>query len=174
MGAQKMLTDDNRKLVFVPTLLNYHAPKVSELTGAGVIDLSCKISLDGFSLGATGDDEIDDAAYCGSSNSKAPGRTNYEAMMNAYRYKTETDDVVHTTFTRKGIPGFLVERIGQIADGEKASEIPFKATDNVRVFEVLTGTPRVLSPTKASYEKTGLPFFVQDRVDERAVVAAGV
>lgn len=171
--GQKMLTDDNRKLVYVPTLANYHAPKVSELNAVGIVDLSCRISLDGFTLGATGDDEIDDPAYCGSSNAKAPGRTNYEAMMNAYRYKDEADDVVYTTFTRKNIAGYLVERIGQIEDGEKAHEIPFKATDNVRVFEILTGTPRVLSPSKASYEKTGLPFFVQEKVDERAVVAAG-
>lgn len=169
---QRMLTDDNRRLVFVPDLGDYHKPTVTELNGAGVVDLSCRISLDGFTLGATGDDEIDDPAYCGSSNSKAPGRTNYEAMVNAYRYKDEADDLVYTTFTRKNIPGYLVERIGQIEEGQKAHETPFKATDKVRVFQVLTGTPRVLSPTKASYEKTGLPFFVQDNVDERAVVTA--
>lgn len=169
--AQKMLTDDNRKLVFVTTLASYHGPKITELNGVGVLDLSCKISLDGFSLGATGDDEIDDPSYCGSSNSKAPGRTNYEAFMNAYRYKDTVDDIVNTTLSRKNIHGYLVERIGQIADGEKAHEIPFKAGDKVRVFEILTGTPRTLSPTKASYEKRGIPFFVQENVDEDAVVA---
>lgn len=171
--AQKMLTDANRKLVYVPTLADYHAPKVSELAGENILDLSCLITLDGYQLGATGNAEINDPALCASSNTSAPGLPTYEAMTNFFRWKDTADDKAWTTFTDSGIGGYLVERIGQIEDGEKAHEVPFKAGDEVRVFEVLSGTPRVLSPQTASYEKFGLQWYPQEQIDERAVVAAG-
>lgn len=172
MAGQKMLTDANRRLVFVPTLADYHAPAATELNGVGALDLSCLMTADGFALGATGDDEISDPAWCASSNSKVPGRTNYEAMANMFRWKDVLDDKAWTTFTKKGLGGYLVQRIGQIEDGEKAHEVPFKAGDEVQVYEIITGTPRILSPASAGYEKFGQPFSVQDNVDERAVVAA--
>lgn len=174
MAGQKMLTDANRRLIFVPTLADYHAPKVSELTGVGVLELSCNITAANFALGSTGDDSINDPALCTSSNSSTPGRTNYEASTDAFRWKDVLDDKVWTTITSKGIHGYLVQRIGQIEDGEKAHEVAFKATDEVQVYEVLSGTPRILSPATAGYEKVGITWFVQDQVDERAVVAAGV
>ena len=171
--GQKMLTDANRRLVFVPTLADYHAPKVSELTGVGVIELSCNITAANFALGATGDDAISDPALCASSNSTVPGRTNYEASVDAFRWKDKLDDKVWTTFTAKGLGGYLVQRIGQIEEGEKAHEVPFKASDEVQVYAVITGTPQILSPADAGYEKVKIPFSVQDKVDERAIVAAG-
>lgn len=172
--AQKMLTDANRKLVFVPTLADYHAPKVSELTGVGIVDLSCNITAADFVLGATGDDDISDPALCASSNSTVPGRTNYEAAMNFFRWKETVDDIPWTTFTAKGLSGYLVQRIGQIADGEKAHEVAFKAGDEVQVYEVISGTPQIMSPADAGYEKFKIQWSTQDRIDERAIVAAGV
>lgn len=170
--GQKMLTDANRRLIFVPTLANYHAPVLAELTGVGVLELSCNVTAANYALGSTGDDAINDPAACASSNSTVPGRTNYEAAFDMFRWKDAADDKAWTTFTGKGIEGYLVERIGQIADGEKAHEVPFATGDEVRVFHVLTGTPQVLSPSGAGYEKFKVNFSVQDNVDERAVVAA--
>lgn len=170
--AQKMLNDANRKLVFVPTLVDYHAPKLSELNGEGVLDVSCLVTSANYNLGSTGDDSISDPALCARGNSSVPGRTNYEAGMDFFRWKDAADDKAWTTFTGKGIGGFLVERIGQIPDGEPAQDVPFKAGDEVRVYEVLTGTPAPLSPSTVGFEKFRVNFFVQDRVDERAVVAA--
>jgi hypothetical protein len=170
--GQKMLTDANRRLIFVPDLANYHSPTVAELTGVGVLELSCNVTAANYALGSTGDDAINDPAACASSNSTVPGRTNYEAAFDMFRWKDAADDKAWTTFTGKGIEGYLVERIGQIADGEKAHEVPFAAADEVRVFHVLTGTPQVLSPSGAGYEKFKVNFSVQDNVDERAVVAA--
>ncbi|WP_314325438.1 hypothetical protein [Paenarthrobacter ilicis] len=166
----KMLTDANRRLAWVPTIANYHAPKVSEIAAGK--DISCLITAADFALGATSDDSINDPSYCASSNSTAPGRTNYEAAMNFFRFKNTLDDSAWTTFTSKNIGGFLVERIGQIDEGEKAHEVPWAAGDEVRVFQVLTGTPQVLAPSGAGYEKFREVFSVQDLVDERAVVAA--
>lgn len=172
MAGQKMLTDANRRLSFVTSLANYHAPKVAtELNAVGALDLSLLITAANFNLGASGDDEIKDPAYAASANTSVPGRTNYVAEMEAYRWKTDVDDKAWTTFTAKGIHGFLVERIGQIADGEKAHEIPFAVADELRVFEVITGTPQVLSPSGAGYEKFKITFHVQELVDERAIAA---
>ena len=129
--GQKMLTDANRRLVFVPTLADYHAPKVSELTGVGVVELSCNITAANFTLGSTGDDAISDPALCTSSNSSVPGRTNYEGNTDAFRWRDTADDIIWTTITAKGVHGYLVQRIGQIEEGEKAHEVPFKAGDEV-------------------------------------------
>lgn len=166
----KMLTDANRRLAWVPTIANYHAPTVAEITAGK--DISCLITAADFALGATGDDSINDPAYCASSNSTAPGRTNYEAAMNFFRFKNALDDTAWTTFTGKNIGGYLVERIGQIDDGEKAHEVAWAAADEVRVFQVITNTPQVLAPSGAGYEKFRQVFSVQDLVDERAVIAA--
>jgi hypothetical protein len=170
--GQKMLTDANRRLIFVPSIANYHAPVLASLTGVGVIELSCNVTAANYALGSTGDDAINDPAACASSNSTVPGRTNYEAAFDFFRWKDALDDKAWTTFTAKGIHGYLVERIGQIEDGEKAHEVPFATGDEVRVFEIITGTPQVLSPSGAGYEKFKINFSVQDQVDERAVVAA--
>ena len=170
--GQKMLTDANRRLIFVPTLASYGSPSLASLTGVGVVELSCNVTAANYALGSTGDDAINDPAACASSNSTVPGRTNYEAAFDMFRWKDTLDDKAWTTFTAKGVHGYLVERIGQIADGEKAHEVPFAVGDEVRVFEVLTGTPQVLSPSGAGFEKFKVNFSVQDNVDERAVITA--
>lgn len=164
----KMLTDANRRLAWVPTLANYHSPTLAEITAG--LDLSCLITAADFSLGSTGDDQINDPAYCSSTNSTTPGRTNYEAAMNFFRFKNGVDDLAWSTFTAKGLNGYLVERIGQIPDGTKAHEQPWQSSEEVRVFQVITGTPQVIAPASASYEKFREVFSVQDLVDERAVI----
>ena len=169
--GEKMLTTMNRKLVFVPTLADYHKPLVTELNGVGVLELSCLITIANYQLGATGNAEISDPALCAGLETKAPGLPTYEGNTDFFRYKTTVDDKAWTTFSTHGIAGYLVERIGQILEGEKAHEMPFKAGDEVRVFQVLTGTPRVLSPETASYEKFGMTWYIQENTDERAVVA---
>lgn len=165
----KMLTDANRRLVFVPTLLNYHAPKVSELTAG--IDISCRVTAANFSLGATGDAAISEPPLCSSNETSTPGRTTYEAGMNFFRFIEEADDIAWTTFTDKGINGYLVSRIGQKPDGIKAHEHPWTAGDEVQVYQVVSGTPMIQNPDGAGYEKFREMFYPQDEVDERAVVA---
>ena len=172
MAGPKLLTDASRRLVFVPTIANIHAPTLSELSGAGVLEISCLVTAANFTLGATGDDAITDPALCATSNSSVPGRTNYEAAMDFFRWRESADDKAWDTFTGKGLHGYLVQRIGQIDEGEKAHEIPFAAGDEVQVYEVLTNTPQILSPADAGYEKFRQAFSVQEGVDERAVIAS--
>lgn len=166
--GQKMLTDANRKLVFVPSLVNFRKPTATELNGG--MELSCMVTAANYNLGATGDDSITDPALCSSSNSSTPGRTNYEAGMDMFRWKDKADDLPWDTFRAKGLHGYLVQRIGQLDDGERAQDVDFRDTDEVQVYEVLTNTPKILSPSGAGYEKFRQDFSVQDNVDERAVV----
>lgn len=174
MAGPKLLTDASRKLVFVPTIADVSAPTVTELTGAGVVELSCMVTAANFQLGATGDDPISDPALCATSNSSVPGRTNYEGAMDFYRWRETADDTPWTTFTAKGLHGYLVQRIGQVPEGTKAHTVEFAASDEVQVYEVLTNTPQIMSPADAGYEKFRQVFSIQDNVNERAVVAAGV
>ncbi len=170
MGV-KLLTDASRKLVFVPTLEDYTKPKASELNGEGALELSGMVTSQNFTLGATGDDAISDPALCATSNSSVPGRTNYEAAMDFFRWRDAADDKPYTTFKRKGLHGYLVQRIGQVEEGVKAHTVDFAADDEVQVYEVITGTPQNLAPDSAGFEKFRVAFSVQDNVEERAVVA---
>lgn len=167
----KMLAQANRKLVWVPAsgIANVSSPTVAELTAAGVIDVSCLVTRSDYTLGASGDEEVSDPALCASGNDAAPGYTNYEASMNFFRWTDTAEDEGWSTFTGKGIEGFLVERMG----GVKSYDDAFAVGDQVRVFGTITGTPQVLAvPDNGGYEKFTQPFFVQsETTDERAVVA---
>ena len=164
----KRLADGNTKLVYVPDLANPSAPTVTELSDAGVLDLSCLVAQNNFQLGATGEDAINDPALCATGNDSAPGRVNYEASMEFFRWTTTEEDKAWTTFTDKGIGGYLVQRIGKPVDQA------FAADDEVQVYEVITGTPRLLTPDGGRYEAFALSFYVQSGgTDERAKVASG-
>lgn len=166
----KMLNQDNRLLLWVPDggIEDISEPTLAELTAVGVLDLSCLVTKNNFALGATGDETIDDPALCAPGSSPAPGTTTYEAGMDFFRWTVTLEDVAWTTFTGKGIPGFLVYRIG------KPHTSDLIATDKVAVYGAITGTPRNLAPTtQSAWEKFRQEFMVQSElVDERAVVAA--
>ena len=164
----KMLSDGNRKLVFAPTLADPSSPTTTELTDTGVLDISCLVTLNNFNLGATGEDAINDPALCATGNDSAPGRVNYEAGMDFFRWTTTEEDTAWTTFTNKGIGGYLVQRIG------KPHGVAFAADDEVQVYQVITGTPMIQSPGGGGFEKFRQNFYVQSGgTDERAVVVAG-
>lgn len=166
----KMLNQDNRLLLWVPDggIADISAPTLAELTDPGVVDISCLVTKANFALGATGDEVIDDPALCAPGQAPAPGNTTYEAGMDFFRWTTTLEDVAWTTFTGKGIPGFLVYRIG------KPHLTALAANDPVAVYGSITGTPRNLAPTtQSAWEKFRQEFMVQSElVDERAVVAA--
>lgn len=163
----KMLSDARRKLVFVPTLENPSAPKLTELNGAGVLDISCLVTAADFTLGATGEDSVNDPPLCATGNDSSPGRVTYEGGMNFFRWTTPEEDKAWSTFTDKGIAGYLVQRIGK-----DFKEI-FAAGDEVQAYQVITGKPMILAPAGGGFEKFRQMFYIQSAgTDERAVVAA--
>jgi hypothetical protein len=170
----KMLAQANRKLAWVPSggIINVSAPKVTtELGAGGVLDLSCLVTKNNYALGPTGDNAISDPALCAFGDSQVPGITSYEAAMDFFRWTTVPEDKGWTTFTIKGMDGFLVERISTL----KSYATAWTIGDKVRVFGVLTATPMMLAPgTDGGFEKFRQVFMVQSElVDERAVVASG-
>lgn len=170
-SGPKMLNTANRRLDWVPTIADYKNPTAAELS-AGV-QLTCHVTVANYSFGVTGTNIVVDPSLCDDIEAGSPGIDTVEAVFDMFRYKDTLDDVAWTTFTDKGIPGFLVERIGQVADGEDPSDVAYAAADEVSVMQVLTLTPRPLSPATAGYEKFGMSFAPQ-AFKARAVVAAGV
>lgn len=166
----KMLSDGDDKLLWVPAggIADVSAPTVAELTAAGVLDISCLVAKNNFTLGSTGDETIDDPALCAAGSAPAPGRTNYEAAMDFFRFTTPEEDEAYTTFTGKGIEGFLVHRIG------KPSATAITAADPVSVYGAITTSPQKIVPdANGGFRKFRQVFLPQSQlVDERAVVAA--
>ncbi len=167
----KMLSDGDDLLLWVPDggIDDVSAPTVDELTAVGVLNISCLVTKANFQLGASGDASIDDPALCSAGSSAAPGITSYQAGMDFYRWTVTTEDKAWTTFTGKGLGGFLVHRIG------KKHDVAIAAADPVAVYGAITGTPTPLQPdAQGGFRKFHQDFFVQgEQVDERAVVAAG-
>lgn len=165
----RMLADGKDKLLWVPDggIADLAAPTVTELTAVGVVDLSFLVSKNNFALGPTGDADITDTPLGAEGETTAPGRTQYEASMEFYRYTETAEDIPWSTFTGKGIEGILVHR-----STAKESTEAIAATDEVAVYESITGTPVPLGPgTDAGYKKFRQGFHVQ-RAELRAVVSA--
>ena len=165
----RMLADGKDKLLWVPEggIANLAAPTVTELTAAGVIDISCAVSKANFSLGPTGTADITDTPLCSEAEVVSPGIIQYGGEMDFYRYTTTLEDIAWTTFTDRGIPGFLVHRAS-----DKDSADAIAATDEVGVYEALTGIQVPQAPD-GGYRKFRQRFYIQ-RGEPRAVVAAGV
>lgn len=164
MAGAKRLSDGNTRLDWVPSIANVSAPTLTELGAGSAVPLSDKVSANNYTFGAAASDTIDDPALSANSNSKGPGRSNYEAGFDFFRYVNSVDDVAWATFVDKGQHGYLVERRG------KPSATAWEAGDEVTVMEVLTDSPQLLSASANSYDKFRVAFFAQDKVDLRATV----
>lgn len=155
----KMLNTVNRRLDWVPALADPKNPTVEELN-AGV-QLTCRVTRQNYVFGITGTGIITDPSPCDSIEAGAPGLDTVEAAFDMFRFKSEANDLAWTTFTGKDIPGFLVQRIGQIAEGEDSADMPYVDGDEVDVMDVLTLSPRNLAPDTVGYEKFNQSFAPQ-------------
>ncbi|TLK56317.1 hypothetical protein [Glutamicibacter sp. V16R2B1] len=167
----KMLNTANRRLDWVPTIADITKPTPEELN-AGV-NLTCRVTVANYQFGVTGTNIITDPSPCDTIEAGAPGMDTFEAGFDMFRFKEEADDVAWTTFTRKGLPGYLVERIGQVEEGQKAEDAPYKAGDEVAVMEGLTLSPRPMSLDNAGYEKFRQEFAPQSFAPRAVVATAG-
>lgn len=168
IAGPKMLNTANRRLDWVPTIANLSAPTPAELN-AGV-NLTCRVTVANYQFGITGTNIITDPTPCDTIDAGAPGIDTFEAAFDMFRFKDELDDIAWTTFTGKNLPGFLVERLAQVADGEKPEDMPYKAGDEVSVMQGLTLSPQPQSPSTAGYEKFR-QGFAPAAFEPRAVVA---
>lgn len=169
-NGPKMLNTANRKLAWVTTIANPNAPTVVELTAGK--DITCLITRADYAFGITGNEQITDPAMCDDIESGVPGNATVEAAMNFFRFKESADDTAWSTFTGAGIYGYLVERVGQIDEGDRQEDEPFATGDEVQVLYAITNDPQVQSPATAGFEKFRQVFSPQ-RHYPRAVVVAG-
>src|SRR4051794_26755888 len=132
----KLLNTANRKLLWVPTIADILKPTAPECNAG--LDITLLVTVADYQFGITGNEQISDPALGDEIAAGVPGIATVEAAMNFFRFKDTADDIAHTTFTGKGLQGYLVERVGQIEDGERQEEVPIKAADEVQVLKALT------------------------------------
>jgi hypothetical protein len=159
--------DGNTKVLFVPAIANTSAPTVAELTAAGVVDVSCYLTSDGWTPSLS-EQVVSDERLCSTQIFEQPGR------------KTDSLDVVYidntnsanaATFNKaadtlsEGAAGYMVVRRGipyatAIAAGQK-----------VTVYPVAAMTQNELPAEANSVSKIGQKLAVTGAVKRRVAVA---
>lgn len=167
----KMLNTANRRLDWVPTIADPKNPTAAELNAG--LNITCLVTAADYAFGITGNEQITDAALCDDIEAGVPGRATVEAAMNFFRFKDALDDKAWTTFTGKGLQGYLVERIGQVEEGERPEEVDYTAADEVQILKAITNDPQNQSPATAGYEKFRMVFSPQRHWPRVKVAAAG-
>lgn len=162
----------NESLIFVPTLANPAAPKVSELTGAGAINLS--FAARGFEPQSE-QASVPDVRLGSRQTFETPGRVNKTLNDITYVYDPQGEeddpDNVHYDAMKRGVTGYLVDRRGLDAE-----TVAVAAAQKVDVYPVQLGDQRrvAIDPSAegGKFEVIQKPF-VTGLVREDAVVVAG-
>lgn len=129
--TQDMRADGQVKVVFVPSIADVTAPTVTELTAAGVVDLSCFIKSDGRSH-TIDEATIDNGKLCDTTDPQMPGRVTHNWAVTYARKQATADDTAYATLKHL-TNGFLVERFG------KPYSTAFAAADVVNIYEIACG-----------------------------------
>lgn len=160
--------DGNVSVLVVPAIANTSSPTVVELTAAGVVDISCYLTSDGYSPGLD-EQVVADERLCSTQVYEQPGR------------KTRTLDVIYIDNTNAPneatdneaketlVPGsehFLVVRRGIAFDDAYA------AAQQVRVTPIKPGEYNELPPEANSVLKIGQKLFITGESVLAEVVAA--
>lgn len=157
--------DGNVRIAWVPTIADPAAPTSTELTGAGVIDLSCYLTGDGWNP-ALDEQTISDDRLCDTETFEQPGRSQYTTSV-TYIDNTNTTDPNEAAETLiPGTTGYIVVRSG------KAYDQPFAASDVVDVWPVKCGKYQKLPPEANSVLRRTQKLFVTGRVQTDVTVAA--
>lgn len=118
---KKLLPGHVSVYAFAPeALADWSTPDASLLTAAiadGIgWDISCAISSDNYTLGATGYAEDDSTSICDFGNVTNPTFVEYEASLDGFRSDPDSPTAVYDTFyelfAREGREYMLVERVG--------------------------------------------------------------
>jgi hypothetical protein len=156
--------DGNVKVAWVPTIASTTAPKVSELTGASAIDLSCYLSADGFTP-SLDEAVISDDRLCDTETFEQPGRATRSLQVTYIDNSNTTDDNDAYETLTPGATGYIVVRRG------KPYDTTFATADKVDVWPVKCGKQSDLPPEANSVLKVTQKLFVTGRVIDRVTVA---
>lgn len=161
-------SDGNIKTILVPTIADPSAPTVTELTAAGVKDVSCYLTPDGFAL-TVDQATISDERLCSTETYGKPGRKTYGLTLTGIDNTNSDDeadnDLVDTLV--EGTQQYLVRRRGlpfddAVATGDKVTVIPFQA-----------GVKQDVAPEANSVIRSTWQCFVTGQVQVEVAVVAG-
>jgi hypothetical protein len=156
--------DGNVKVVFVPAIADTAAPKLSELTAASVVDISCYLTE---FTPSVDESEIEDERLCSTETFEQPGRIKH-SLEGTYIDNTNSPDddqnAAAETLVR-GVVGFIVQRRGVPFD------TAFAADQKVKVWPIKAGVQNSVAPEANSVLKTQQKFFVTGKTTDSVVAA---
>lgn len=161
--------DGNFKVVLVPTIADPKAPKVSELTGAGVVDISCYLTGDGFNP-SVDQASISDPRMCSRQEYEKPGRETHTlevTYIDNTNSPDEDDSNVAADTLLRGSKHYVVLRRGV------AYEDAFATGQKVTVWSVEAGIPQMVAPEANSVIRTTQKLFVTGETNTAVAVVAG-
>lgn len=160
--------DGNVAVWFVPAIADPSAPTVAELTGAGVVDLSCYLTGDGLAL-SVDQATISDERLCSTQVYGQPGRKTFTASV-TYIDNTNSDNETDSNEAAdtliEGTSGYLVTRRGL------PYEVAPAADQKVSVWPIGAGMPTEVAPEANSVLRTTQALYVQGEVHQKVALTA--
>ena len=126
--------DGNQKVLLVPAIADTTAPKLTELNGGTVVDISCYLTGDGFTPSLS-EQVVADERLCSIQTYEQPGRSQYGLDV-VYIDNTNSPNATTSNKAKDTlVPGtaqYLVVRRGKdfgaaLAVGDKVTVYPIKA-----------------------------------------------
>ena len=168
----KSLADARIMLVALTTKpANVKAAKVTELAGAGAVNLMCFINKTDYKLGATGNDSVDEIEACKKGKGNAPGPATYEGSVTAFWYLDASGKPIVEEMKGWDLLKEDGATLHLFEFEPKSAGDTIVAADEYEYYEVVTGTAQPPSDRFSGYIKRTVPLFVQDH--QHGVVAAG-
>lgn len=161
--------DGNVAVWVVPAIADTAAPKLTEVSAVGAVDLSCYLTSDGYTT-SLDQQVIADERLCSVEVFEQPGRVTRGLDV---IYIDNTNSVNEATSNKAKdtlIPGsvhYVVVRRG------KAFDEPFAVGDKVTVTPVKAGEYNDMPPEANSVLKTGQKLFITERTQSDVALVAG-
>lgn len=164
------LEDGMLKTVFVPTIADITKPKVSELTGPSVLDLSYYLAGDGYQLNHT-QEMIDDDREGSAAVGQIPGQEKFDGGTMQLIDNTNVEGAANEaveTLTR-GTTGCIVRRRGLPTD------TPFAENQTVSVHKVTIGIKTPVAHAPNQRQMSTISFSADPgSQDENVKIIAGI
>lgn len=159
--------DGNFSVLIVPTIADPAAPTVTELTAAGVVDISCYLTSDGFTP-SLDEQVISDERLCDTQVYEQPGR--FTRSLDVIYIDNTNSPNADTQNTAKDtlVPGsthMLVTRRGVAFDAAYAAD------QVVNVLPIKCGQYNEQTPEANSVLKCGQKLFITGSRTDGTVVA---
>lgn len=140
MADTKVQSNGNVTVWWVPAagVANYLSPTAAEINDNG-IDLTDAIAWEGFDLGATESNDIDDRSLRDLGNAVTRGFAQFGANLSFFRSKNPDDPtsdytIAFETFRDPRVHGYLITRVLQVAPNTK---VPAAAGEWISVYRVV-------------------------------------